>query len=357
MPLWLEPLLARILLAALQTLGLVGTLNALITKTAQEHIPFQVESTVVATSLNVASPTYGLAALKADIDALAFQLGSDVASLTLQISDLTDGTTPVSLPVVPPAGYAAPSGSDVADSVWEYNRSPLYSQARNYLAAAGNWGAFSANLRWLGDENPYFVAVYGSADFTAGASDWVPVFDPLDILAGETILDCLTRQNPTWTVTNAFVAGGHVRLYFPGSAEIQEWLTTFDAAGFQAIKALLYPVALGDGAPLWPGLANVILGSPTALGMGVTIAGPMDGVLIEITGAPTKQGYFTFDTLRSYRNVGALAFLTDDGEAEFPQTLGFVSAVYAPKAMVQAGSVVIRCSEDVTGTCTPWVAL
>jgi hypothetical protein len=121
---------------------------------------------------------------------------------------------------------------------------------------------------------------------------------------------------------------------------------------------ILRDKALGLGKtivpPVWPGLAGVTLGTPVAIAAGVTITTPMDGVLIDITAAPVKQGYFTFDTVLSYRNIGALAFQSDDGQEEFPQTLGFTSAVYCPKTMQHAAAVVFRSSVGLTGTITPF---
>jgi hypothetical protein len=352
MPVWV-PILIGYLLEALGLTGTVLTIlqaiNAQVPTFAREHVQYSMEGQVNQTNLAVNDLTFGNSALR-DL------IYSAVADIEAQILSLTDGTTPVSLPVVPPAGYGGASSSDVASDVWNYSVSPLYARAKNYLMYAGNWAAFSSNLRYLGDENQYFQAVWHDMDWVGGASDDPPVFDPLDILSSEDIKDCLTRQNPTFTVTWAFIPGGHVRLVGSFGTEVEEWQSTFDGQGFAAIKAQLFPAAPAVGGPLWPGLANATLGSPVALDTGVTVGGPMDGVLIEITSAPTKQGYFTFDTMRSWRNVGALTFVDDDGNAEFPQTLGFTKAVYVPKSMKQATSCLLRLSNDVTGTVTPWLA-
>jgi hypothetical protein len=351
----LIPWLVRILAAALDTLGAVSAIATIVTfikselpNFVREHVQYSVEGQVNETNLAVNDLVFGNSALR---DLILAQF----ADLTLQITHLSDGTTPVSLPVVPPSGYDSPAASDNASAVWNWSLYPLLSQAKYYMQAAGNWGAFSANLRWLGDEVKYFEAVYGSADYTAGAADWVPVFDPTDILVTETALTCLTRQNPGWTVSWAFAPSGYVRLVFPGTAEIQEWQTTFDQAGFAAIKAQLFPVAVGGGAPVWPGVAGATLGGPVALDVGLTVSGPMHGVLVAITSVPTKQGYFTFDTMRSWRNVGALAFVDDNGDAEEWQLLGFEQALFVPKSMTNAASCIVRTSGGVVGTVTPWV--
>lgn len=130
-------------------------------------------------------------------------------------------------------------------------------------------------------------------------------------------------------------------------------LNTKYAALLAAIQALV-PGAGTPTAPVWPGAANVTLGQAHNLATGLTIAENMHGVIIAITGAPTKQGYFTFDDARSWRNVGTLSFYDDEGHQEYQQFLGFESAIVCPKAMLRASGVKIRCSSGVTGTATGW---
>jgi hypothetical protein len=107
--------------------------------------------------------------------------------------------------------------------------------------------------------------------------------------------------------------------------------------------------------PLWPGLAAVTLGTPVSLDAGVTITETMDGVIVHITSAPTKQGYFTFDGTRAWRNIGALSFFDDNGQQERAQTMAFESGIYCPTTMGHAAGVKLRSSVDVVGTITPWV--
>jgi hypothetical protein len=81
----------------------------------------------------------------------------------------------------------------------------------------------------------------------------------------------------------------------------------------------------------------------------------MDGVIIAITDEPAKAGWFTFDDVRSYRNLGAISFVSDNGDQEPPQNLGFTQEVYVPRTMVQASGVKVRAVGGVEGTVTPWV--
>jgi hypothetical protein len=116
------------------------------------------------------------------------------------------------------------------------------------------------------------------------------------------------------------------------------------------------PAAAGASvaAPVWPGLANVTLGSPVALAAGLTITEPMDGVIVELTSVPSVRGFYVFDDLNSFLNVGSLAFISDNGDAEPPQNLGFALAMYCPRSMKQAAAVKLRVGTGVAGTCTPW---
>jgi hypothetical protein len=105
-------ILERILSAVSSLLGLLPLLELLgfdLDKAAHEHTEYLIENTVVATSLNVADPTHGLAALHSDI--LAAQ-GAILAAL--------DGLT-VELPTeYPPTWPLAPGSGDVASAVWNY---------------------------------------------------------------------------------------------------------------------------------------------------------------------------------------------------------------------------------------------
>lgn len=348
-------LLGQVLGILSSVFGIVSNVLGIVGTAAQETAKYQIQKIAAAAANTVNSPTFGNAALLAAIADVKAQTIANTAALSLQIIDLTDGTTPVSLPVVPPSGYSAPSESDVAHAVWYFLMPSRGYEVFNYLYAAGNWGAFSANLRWLGDEVRYFEAVYGSADYVPGAADWVPVFDPTDILVTEDILACLTRQNPGWTVGWAFAPDGYVRLNFPGTAEIQEWQSTFDQSDFLTIKSRIFPVTTVTNAPIWPGLSNVVLGTPVAITSSMTITAPMHGVLVNISSVTVNKPSVAYGTELAFKFIGALAFVNDDGEVEQFQPLGFTDALYCCLAMTEAASVVVRADPSVVGTVTPWV--
>jgi len=94
--------------------------------------------------------------------------------------------------------------------------------------------------------------------------------------------------------------------------------------------------------------------TPHALLDQLTITAPMDGISIAIASAPTRLSFFQFDDLRSYRNLGAISFFSDNGDQEPAQTMGFDEAIYTPRTMVRAGGVKIRVTGGVVGTIFPW---
>jgi hypothetical protein len=211
-----------------------------------------------------------------------------------------------------------------------------------------NEGKYTLKTPW---ENADFW-VYGPWDVPAsGVPSDCPQPSYSSILRTDSIADWLNREVPAYTWFDDGTFGPYV--YTLSNVDSQ-FIFVFKVSNgeWPILLRQLFPKFNLD--PGWPGLADVLIGTPVALDVGFTVAGPMNGVLIDITGVPTKQGFFEFDTVRSWRNVGAIAFQTDNGDEELPQTLGFVNAVYCPRTFVQASAVVGRCSAGVTGTCTPW---
>ena len=347
-------LLGQVLGILSSTFGIVSNVLGIVGTAAQETAKYAIQKTAAAAANTVNSPTFGNAALLTAIQNVEDEVVACTAALALQIINLTDGTTPVSLPVSPPSGYGPTDVSGVASDVWHYDMPGRGYPVFNYLYEAGKWAAFSGNLRWLGDENKYFEAVYGGVDYVPGAADWVPAFDPTDILVTEDVKDCLTRQNPGWAVDWAFAPQGHVRLTFPGSAEIQEWQSTIDGSDFAIIKSRIFPVVTSRFAPVWPGAANVTFGMPVAITSALSITADMHGVIVTLTSVPPGKPIYVLGDQTATAHIGQIAFLSDNGDMEYPQNLSFASEVYVPLAMFQASGVKMRAVPGVTGTITPW---
>jgi len=109
------------------------------------------------------------------------------------------------------------------------------------------------------------------------------------------------------------------------------------------------------GPPAWPGLAGVTLGTPVPITADMTLSGPIDGALVEVTGVPTGQGRTSFDGRMSYFRLGQAAFRTDNGDLETFQYVNWDNGLLVPLHMLTAGGLVLHFVGGVSGTVTPWV--
>jgi hypothetical protein len=298
--------------------------------------------------------TFGLQALRNTIDTNAALATIQYNDLVTRIGTRQESGVAVTLPAVAPGGYGGASSSDV----WDYVPTPGY-------PSMGFWQTIGGPPGQHRDANNLSVIPTAS-----NAEGWLVSGDFSNFAEGSPTavdltpirLDSILATDLTYAAWLARVAPAMTLYYDQGRAAFDQagssytWHVAFSPADFQIYQATV----LGIGAkklllpPVWPGLAKVTTLTPVDLAVGVTITEPMDGVLVEITSVPAVRGWFSFDAVKSYRNIGALTFTTDDGEQEYPQTLGFTSAVYMCKSMVRASGVRIRTSVDVVGTVTPF---
>ncbi|WP_174591909.1 hypothetical protein [Methanocella conradii] len=352
-------MLAQILQLALRIVGIVERILALIGVIqddqrilAREHIPYQIESTVVATSLNVANPTYGLQAIET-------MLADVQAKVDAIYADYQQRNQPVTLPPTPPPGY----GVDLASVPLSYEQSSFNAgQPTNLkdglvMMTLHDWDRAISGI-WPMADSPIFGVTYNyPINNLSFANYGAPVEDLSSVQPTDTVKSWLERVTGlTWH---------DYPLYNVGTTTSYVWTNEY-AAGVVIVCTLtteqLHQLAgiattAVATAPVWPGLANVTLGTAVTFGpndLGVTVPGPMDGVLIAITAYPAYKGTFNFAGDVSVRNIGAITFTSDHGQDEFPQLLGFQQAVYCPKSMTRAQSAKLRIVQGTSGTITPW---
>jgi len=336
-------------------LGILGLIQDNTQKSAQENRPFEI-ATNVAISVSVldwsdSSP----GPLRLKLEALENQIGTLGDDLSALIANLQLAADPVILPTTPPTGYG---GGATVDDVWGFELTPDGIIAADALEIAGHLALVTQSSGQLPVQgNPYMVlegAIASEGYYFPGSSS--RPLNPMNILADDTRLSWIEREATGRTWIHDASQDNYYFQDAPPSNDLL-WRCIVDQEWFNRLKATSVGVVPGALVlpPLWPGLDAVTLGTPVDLDAGVTISEPMDGVIIDVTSVPPKQGWFTFDGLLSYRNLGALTFLDDNDQAELAQPLGFTSAVYCPKTMAHAASVKLRTSVDVTGTVTPWI--
>jgi hypothetical protein len=347
---------AAFLIDLIQTaLGLMGLVQNQTKQAAQENVPFSIDTLVNEYLPIIGDATVGLAAIKAELLIIDAHLATVDSSLAASIALAQTAALPVILPTTPPTGYGGGlAGGDVA-SIWNYQFPP---GSGNIMGDQVNDSAFGAmNSAVVSSvKHPYADYVRYHCDFTDPSltipNTSPPQLDPTTILATDaTVVDWLNRTDTAGFVWRYF---GNLPITTTYATTADEWfICDISDLAFSALKAVA-PVA-GLGAPVWPGLALVTLGTPVALVNGLVVNMPMHGVLVLLTSVAPSRSFYTFHLDNSYRNIGALSFYNDDNDNEPAQTLGFASAVFCPKTMAEAAGCEFRTTGIISGTVTPWV--
>lgn len=119
-------------------------------------------------------------------------------------------------------------------------------------------------------------------------------------------------------------------------------------------NAIINPTATGNAPPVWPGADAVTLGTPVVVTGPTVITGPMDGLLWETTSAPAGRSRFVVNTNEYAYHAGSVAFMSDNGDIEPYQYIGWDHGLFTPRQMNQAASALVAPGRDVTGVATPW---
>lgn len=348
-------LLLRILALAGQILSALGIVTGLVQKTAQEHLAFQIESNTTNTQLAIQNLLYGLDAAYAQRVDIIAKLVALQASVTAIPTTPQLASNPVTLPSSPPAGYGGPAVDDVAYAVWTYVNPNDGQETGADIATAG---VMARNFDWLEvglpslNNMPWLVSYpWASQSPPVRTHGIVDPPDASTILPTDaTATDWLNRIGGSPGYYTTF---DQYPRHYDGTSGTY-WTLLMTQEDFERLRALVSPI-VADTLPLWPGLAAATPSASHAIAPGLTITEPMDGVIVRLTGLPTKSSFYTFDDINSYRSIGALSFFTDDGEQELAQSLGFTSAIYTPKTMVRAAGVKLRAIGGVSGTVVPWI--
>lgn len=344
-------LLQKIISALSTVLSLVGIIQGNTTHAAQENVPFTLETDVAIVKSDVTDPSIGLAKIVSNQAALLAAIGIAQTDILTAIANLTNGTTPVSLPPSPPSGYGGAAAADV----WNYIIPETSDEAHYDLGSifqntVAREKAFGVQLIW----SPFFAMSATWADWWIETTSSYPhpAFDVSAISPTDTLAGFLLSQNPghMW---NLLPEGSHYQALYTsthGSVALITCLVDLDR--FAEMKAS--PAASGAMPPIWPGLTGVTLGSPVALSTALTVTGPLAGVIIHVSSFAPRMAYGTVGALQGLRFAGAATFTDDNGQAERAVGLSFVDEVLMPRTMEVAATCEIRADASVVGTATPF---
>ena len=173
----------------------------------------------------------------------------------------------------------------------------------------------------------------------------------------ETFLNLVDEQGGWTAQTYPYPYGGYAtRVANTGALVSGFWLCHIPGWLLPVASGRIYSALINRTTPpVWPGGGFATLGEPVALDRTLTITAPMDGVIVNLTTLPPRLGSYDFGDVRSYVNAGRIAFVDDNGSAEWPLPFSFPQHVVSPRNMVRASAAYISTASGVVGTVTPWV--
>lgn len=263
---------------------------------------------------------------------------------------------PVNLPPAPP-GYGGAAAGDVATAVWTY-LSPFSPSTLDYLISAGQMGIrFSdePGVLFYAHRNPFFFARahWNSTTNFISFDDNLDLFNTSDLFSHASLLAWLNaHKGTTFSVNPDFDPGRYVVRDLTQSPSVDlEWVTTMTESQWATFVAGAAHVT----APVWPGLANVTLGTTLTLSDGLVVPGPLDGLLLTVSSVSYPVSFYPFGTHKSFVKVGAVVFVDDNGQLEHSQSIGLDTQVLCPLVMNQAASAIVRLKSGTVGTVRPWL--
>lgn len=312
--------------------------------TAREHQQYAVETIAANGTNTVNHPTWGNHALYTLLQNIGTALVAMEGNITGAISALPAGSDLV----IPTAGA-------IGDEVWgrqDPNSTPSMAygdeQYKPWVAA------LNANVYGL---VPYHLApffAYNWNDNFSGIQSingtW-PTPDWTAILPSDTRLSWLQRTDTgglTWEDVGDGTPHGYRN---SGPFPVADWYLMLTEAQFDALKG-----AQAVAAPIWPGAANVTLGTPVNLTASGVVTAVMDGILLTVNAVRPGTGDWLIGGVVDYKFGGYVVFISAEGHADPTQWIGPSDTVFVPKAMHQAGSVLVIFQRATDVTVTPWVA-
>lgn len=311
--------------------------------TAREHEQYAVETIAANGTNTVNHPTHGNAALLTAIQALGGGAGPTIQDVLDAIANLPAGSN-----------ISIPDSSENALSVWAYNAGG---------SGYGGWMAWTAlqdllmrvvqrdHLAVTRLRNAPLFGVYAPDRFVGINYEYPPRVPEPDFAAlssYDSVLEWLTATETHWEWEYQDWTGLCVTMdSLPGN---QRYFCLLTATDFAALKsgAQLVP-------PIWPGAARATLGTPVNLTDSGIVTATMHGILLTINSVDPGSGRFQVGPFVDWYRGGYVIFVSAEGHTDTTQFIGPEQAVYTPKSMSEAASVVIFLNRAADVTVTPWL--
>jgi hypothetical protein len=262
---------------------------------------------------------------------------------------------PVTLPPTPPPGYGGGSSSDTASAVWNYvfTAGPYAESALSQVWVHLGSRSGAESLPFPGQPFLKMVAHGYWGDSNPALPNPRAPLDPATILPTDASAQAwVSRAYSGYGWFTGFINGVSYFAYPDLVDPHLYWALDLPPYLFRQLQAA--SASSVPQAPVWPGLAGVTLGTPVPISVAFDVVGPLHGVIVSLTAVSPKKATFDINGNLSHRNIGTLAFVDDNGDAENFQILRFMHEVFTPKSMAVASKASFNCDVDDAGTVTPF---
>lgn len=241
-----------------------------------------------------------------------------------------------------------------ADTIWQWRPTVTDEQMYTLLQAAGRFGSRVADIGAIAVQNaPGFLLTgpWDASDTNELPTDW-PQVDWSGIAADDTLESYLDSADPAHTWTTDEQTGMVSAASTHANSVGWYWVCRLTPAEFEHFKSVATDA--GNVPPTWPGIDAVTLGTPVVITGPTVVDGPMDGLLWETTTAPAGRSRFSVGGNEYAYHAGSLAFVSDNGDIEPYQYIGWDAGLFAARQMKRAASALVAPGRDITGVATPW---
>ncbi len=301
----------------------------------------------------------GLVGLVGEVFAQTLSLTNRLSAIETSVAATRAATAAIGHPMQSgePVTLSASGASDLVTQIW------LYSDGLpTFTAFELLWETWATSIQVayglpLIDYTQPFLRLYYNNETRPYDFELVTPYPPLDyhtIQPGDaTPIAWVERQYASYGWQSFFAFSTDTVAYQDPTIAYAYWVLAmtqpeFDFWKSRALSAPSYT------APVWPGLANATLGTAVTLANGVTVPGPLSGIILNITSGFENLPGYPFGTNISYKNLGGVTFTSDNGQNEYASAFGFPSAVVCPKQMAIAASATVRTIPGLVGTVTPF---
>ena len=348
--------LSRIYDAVMTALGLTQLINE--KPTAVEAAPYDIEQKVTGIINRMPDPDLTLTTLLNAINAVRLDTASPHLATTTDILEAVQGVSTDVLAAIGALSIPgpAPSVGDIVGGVWgEVDPTSAGNNLKYGQEIFAPWQLASSYLSGpvllSGDAAHFGVEWQTDDDFTGLDYTTIPDPDWEGILHSDTRLSWLIRTETRFDWTETTDGHGIAGASRDPRDIRRNWYFLLSELDFQKLR----PPAFTAVEPIWPGIANVTLGTPVPLAETFSSDEYCHGVLLAVNTWPASYQTYDWGEVSQFPRAGYLSFYTDNYGSTEVRSFTFPYECIMVKGMARARGFLGRAKSGVEGEVTPFL--